>query len=277
MGWKKVIVKGWLENCKGGGFGGGRTSRRRTTNRVQGGDDGGRSQGGNRMIQGRSDEGRSQEGLGAGGARQDSGHSHNCGPWWSRRREDLWWSKGWRLQGANRWWRSRWWRSPSEDGEPMSQGNTEDPEGQGGADVPTEATEVEILKAADGGLRVSRGSDRRQWWRWWSSRDGRKIQEREDGWLIRIGRVFRNGVHRPHTPYRDFHYWEHGGQGNNVRGHFWACRQFLADREFRGDKRGHVCRYIPIPIHRTFLTRSRVAVGGASLLTSAVHCALHCG
>ncbi len=112
MGWKKVIVKGWLENCKGGGFGGGRTSRRRTTNRVQGGDDGGRSQGGNRMIQGRSDGGRSQEGLGAGGARQDSGHSHNCGPWWSRRREDLWWSKGWRLQGANRWWRSRWWRSP---------------------------------------------------------------------------------------------------------------------------------------------------------------------
>ncbi len=30
-----------------------------------------------------------------------------------------------------------------EDGEPMSQGNTEDPEGQGGAGVPTEATEAQ--------------------------------------------------------------------------------------------------------------------------------------
>ncbi len=46
----------------GGGSGRGWTTRRRMTNRVQGGDDGGRSHGGNRRNQGGSDGGRSQDG-----------------------------------------------------------------------------------------------------------------------------------------------------------------------------------------------------------------------
>ncbi len=48
----------------------------------------------------REEPGRRQEGLGAGGARWDPGHSHDVDPWWSWRREEPWWRKGWRLQGA---------------------------------------------------------------------------------------------------------------------------------------------------------------------------------
>ncbi len=44
VGWKKVKVKGWQEGSTGGGSGGGRTPGRRTIHRVQGGDDGERSQ-----------------------------------------------------------------------------------------------------------------------------------------------------------------------------------------------------------------------------------------
>ncbi|KAI2649324.1 Type II inositol 1,4,5-trisphosphate 5-phosphatase [Labeo rohita] len=50
----------------GGGSGGGRTPERRTTNKVHGGNDRGRSQGGDRTVQGGSDGGRSQ-----GGDRRD--------------------------------------------------------------------------------------------------------------------------------------------------------------------------------------------------------------
>ncbi len=45
VGWKKVIAKGWQEDRTGRGSGRGRTPVRRTIHIVQGGEDGGRSQG----------------------------------------------------------------------------------------------------------------------------------------------------------------------------------------------------------------------------------------
>ncbi len=61
----------------GGGSGRGWTTRRRMTNRVQGGDDGGRSHGGNRRNQGGSDGGRSQDGDRRNQGGSDGGRSQD--------------------------------------------------------------------------------------------------------------------------------------------------------------------------------------------------------
>ncbi len=136
-------VKGW-DRQAGGRSGGGRMTGRRTTNSFLGGDDGGRIQGedmrsrtdqmeggarektgGAGQIRWREEPGRRQEGLGAGGVRWDPGRSNGG-------------LDGGKCHGGARVDDSR---GPTDggraggdvvrggDGEPKSQGNAEDPEG----------------------------------------------------------------------------------------------------------------------------------------------------
>ncbi len=105
--------------------GGGQASGRRKTHRIQGGDDGGRSQDGDRRSQGRPDGGRRQEGLGAGGARRDPGRTQATAKKATHGGGMAADSRG-ATDGGGAGGRG----ARDGDREPISQGNEEDPEEQ---------------------------------------------------------------------------------------------------------------------------------------------------